>query len=123
MLRLSPAFEVGPGAREASLHRAFHRPGYPTRYWSTMGVAGENAHGEPYTVDSLPDAVAVCDDVHRVSIDFGTTAGVDKDESLFAFAGSEVIEQKSFDREVLDASAAPLVVTLRAGTGYHDVMR
>lgn len=97
--------------------------GMASDYWATMGVAGENAHGEPYTVDSLPSASAICEDGRRIGIRFGTAAGVESDETLFAFAGSEIIEQTPFDRAAIAASTTPLVVTLTVGTNYHYISR
>ncbi|MEV4688238.1 hypothetical protein [Microbacterium sp. LWH3-1.2] len=98
--------------------------GMAADYWATMRVAGENAHGEPYTVDSLPDVFATCgEDRRRVSLRFGTAAGVKGDALLFAFGGEEVIEQTPFDRAALQANTTPLVVTLTVGTKYHKISR
>lgn len=97
--------------------------GMVSSYWASMGVAGENAHGEPYTVDSLPSARATCGDGRRIGIRFGTAAGVASDETLFAFAGTEIIEQTPFDRAAIAANTSPHVVTLTVGTNYHYVSR
>lgn len=97
--------------------------GMAADYWATLGVAGENVHGEPYTVDSLPDVYASCEDGRRVSLRFGTAGGVKSDDLLFAFGGEEVIERTPFDRAALQASTTPLVVTITAGTSYHEISR
>lgn len=74
-------------------------------------------------MDSLPDVTASCEDGRRVSLRFGTPAGVKADDLLFAFSGEEVIEQKPFDRAALQATTAPIVVTITVGTSYHELSR
>jgi hypothetical protein len=91
-------------------------------YWSTLGAAGENAHGEPYTIDDLLTGDAECGEGEGVSVRFGTPQGFDETWA-YQSLGGQVIEDRAIQIAAVRALTAPHIVMLQTGTGYHYVSR
>jgi hypothetical protein len=92
--------------------------GMVERYWADYGVAGEYENGDPYTVDDLPSASAMCD-TETVGIDFRTPAAVQAAAS--APSSSLIIENDALELEALTSAGTPLVVVLGTSRSYHSV--
>ncbi|WJM15303.1 hypothetical protein [Microbacterium arborescens] len=92
--------------------------GMVERYWADWGVAGMYQNGEPYTVDDLPSAFAMCDN-QSVGIAFRTPAAVRAPAP--ALSSTLVIEYDAFELEAVTGAGIPFVVVLRTSRGYHSV--
>jgi hypothetical protein len=95
-----------------------------TGYWATYGVAGHLDSGEPYTVDSLPDASAQCPDGTQIGITFGSSAAFDASEdATFSVDEGEVVEARPHDQNAVRTSGGELIVVLGTNSVYHVVPR
>ncbi|MFS0712938.1 hypothetical protein ABC195_03585 [Microbacterium sp. 2P01SA-2] len=92
--------------------------GMVERYWADYGVAGQNANGDPYTVDDLPSASASCDS-EQLGIAFRTPGDVET--SAPSPASQRVVEYSALDLDAVNRSGAPLVVVIGTSRSYHSV--
>ena len=92
--------------------------GMVERYWADWGVTGMYENGEPYTVDDLPSASAMCDN-QSVGSAFRTPPAVRAPAP--ALSSTLVIEYDAFELEAVTGAGIPFAVVLRTSRGYHSV--
>jgi hypothetical protein len=92
-------------------------------YWNQYGIPGENDHGDPYTVDNLPGASALCPSHGNVFLRFSTPGGLEPALHSYAEPQDEAIEFLAHDGGAIAASGSALVIELSTRDWYHDVPR